>query len=115
MAEQSDADEDKQGYTFEQRRCRAAEELISTTLFNSYHPSLCQYELALEKTIKAFRCVPWDVPFPFKEGTGRVCDGRTAREFKIQLQNTSNSVEFEKCQWPVCNRHSYQTKVRQKN
>ena len=110
-AELLSAKTDMRRFTIRDRDCRFENELPASTMFSVYHPSLCQYEMALDKARNELGCVPWDVPHLLGEG-GSVCYGRTAGEFKRFLHNVTSTTVFEECKPLVCNQWSYLAKVK---
>ena len=80
-------------------------------MFTRYHEELCRLECAMKKTMSDLQCVPWDVPFPFKEGETVVCPGSVAKRFKKALNNHTTQGSCPECQWPLCTQTTYIVKV----
>ena len=99
-------------YSLQDRSCRFEDELTSQdTLFEVYHPSLCQYTCSLKKTEVDFQCVPWDIVYPHRESETRICNGPQAARFKQRLENRTKAELCEECALSTCNAFLYDTKV----
>ena len=102
-------------YQMSTRECRYFDELqnLNHYLFPQYDKKLCEYSCSLRLTEREFGCVPWDIVYPHKDKTTRVCQGKSALGFKKLLEkNTLSNETCQECKHPRCHSFSYFSMVR---
>ena len=113
------ADSSNRVYEMSKRNCLFEYETetraeATATGFNVYSQQNCVYDCAMGLVLdkSGFECVPFDVPYLFKEGETKVCNGTAAALFKKEFRKMAqDSDECIHCRRPACNQVSYQSLV----